>query len=72
MFAAEPFAKVNQLAAMGTKRIVFTGEPIAGLFAGRAFDRRYGYLVSSAIFLRSVTTFSAADLHRSSRIKIPA
>jgi len=32
VFAAEPFAKIHQLAAVGTKRTVFAGEPVAGLF----------------------------------------
>jgi hypothetical protein len=40
VLAAKPFAEVNQLAALRTKRPEFTGEPVAGFFAGRAFDRR--------------------------------
>jgi len=32
MFAAQPFAKVNQFAAVGTEGAVFAGEPVAGGF----------------------------------------
>ena len=42
VLAAEPFAQVNELATMRTKRPVLAREPIAGLFAGRAFD--FGHL----------------------------
>ena len=38
VFAAEPFAKVNQLAATRTKRPVRPGKPVAFLFANRTFN----------------------------------
>jgi hypothetical protein len=36
VLAAKPFAKVNQLAPMRTKRPIFPGKPIAGFFASGA------------------------------------
>jgi hypothetical protein len=33
VLAAEPFAEVNQLAPMRTKRPEFSGNPVAGFFA---------------------------------------
>jgi len=36
--AAEPFAEVNQLAAVRTKRAVLSGQPVAFLFANRTFN----------------------------------
>ena len=38
VFAAEPFAKINQLAAVRTKRAVRPGQPVAFLFANRTFN----------------------------------
>ena len=38
MFAAKPFAQVNQLAALRTERAEFSSEPVASFFASRAFD----------------------------------
>jgi hypothetical protein len=38
IFAAEPFAEVNQLAAFGAKGREFSGQPIAGFLARRTFD----------------------------------
>ena len=40
VFAVEPFAEVNQLAALRAERPEFPGQPVAGLFARRAFDLR--------------------------------
>src|ERR1017187_2241223 len=40
MLATEPFAEVNELAAMRTERAVFSGQPVAGLF--RSEERRVG------------------------------
>ena len=40
VLAAEPFAEVDQFAALGTKWPVFSGKPVAGFFASRAFDLR--------------------------------
>jgi hypothetical protein len=41
VLAAEPFAEVNQFAAMRTERPVFSGEPIAFLFAGWTSNRSH-------------------------------
>ena len=38
VLAAEPFAEVNQLAPMRTKRTEFPGEPVAGFLARGAND----------------------------------
>ena len=38
VLAAEPFAEVNQPAAMRTKRAVRSGKPVAFLFANRTFN----------------------------------
>ena len=40
VLAAEPFAEVNQPAALRAERPEFLGEPVAGLFAGGAADLR--------------------------------
>ena len=40
VFTGEPFAEVNELAPVRTKRPVFGREPVAGLFTRRAFDQR--------------------------------
>jgi len=40
VFLVEPFAKINQLAAMGTKRTMWPVEPGACLPADRTFDVR--------------------------------
>ena len=37
VFAAEPFAEVNQPAAMRAKRAMRPGQPVAFLFANRTF-----------------------------------
>ena len=44
VLAAEPFAEVNQLAALRAKRPEFSGEPVAGFFARRTFDARAGFI----------------------------
>ena len=38
VFALEPFAEVNQPAAMRTKRAMHPGQPVAFLFANRTFN----------------------------------
>ncbi len=38
MFFTEPFAQVNQFAALGAKRAIGSGEPISAPSAGRALD----------------------------------
>jgi hypothetical protein len=43
VLAAEPFAEVNQLAAVRAERPVFAREPVAGFLAGRAFDVPHDY-----------------------------
>ena len=48
VFFAQPFAEVNQLATMGAKRPVGTGEPIAFLFAGGTFDFANGSHLNSS------------------------
>jgi hypothetical protein len=40
VFTAEPFAEVNQLAPLRAKWPELSGEPVAGFFAGGAFDLR--------------------------------
>ncbi len=40
VLAAEPFAEVNQLATLRTKRPEFSGKPVAGFFASGADDSR--------------------------------
>jgi hypothetical protein len=42
VFAAEPFAEINQLAPVRAERTEFSREPVAGLFARRAFDCAHG------------------------------
>ena len=37
MFGIKPFAQVNELAALRTKRPKLAGKPVAGLVAGRTF-----------------------------------
>src|SRR5882724_5005352 len=70
VFTSKPFAKVHQLATVRAKRTVFPGQPVAGLFAGRALDCPHGYLVSSAIFLRSVTTLAASSCDTPASVRI--
>ena len=38
VFAAGPFAEINQLAAVRTKRTLHPGKPAAFLFANRTFN----------------------------------
>ena len=38
VFLAEPFAEINQLAAMRTERAILLCEPITAFLARRAFD----------------------------------
>ena len=42
VFAVQPFAQVDELAAVGAEGAVFAREPVAGLLAGRAFDDGHG------------------------------
>jgi hypothetical protein len=70
VFAAEPFAEINQLAAMGAKRPVLAGKPVAGLFAGRALDRPHSYLVSDTTVLRSVARFTASSSEAPPSVRI--
>src|ERR1035437_7282450 len=70
VFAVEPFTEINELAALRTKRGELPGQPVAGLFAGRAFGWPHGYLVSVATVLRSVTTFTASSSEAPPSVRI--
>src|SRR5271170_1988625 len=46
IFTAEPFAEVNQFAALGTKRRELSRRPVAGFFTGRASDFGAAHLIT--------------------------
>ena len=46
VFPAKPFAKINQLAAVGAEGAVFACEPVASPLASRAFDVAHALICS--------------------------
>ena len=62
VFLAEPFAQINQPAALGTKGPEVGGEPITALFANGAADvGQLAHFVSVARVLKSATSLAVSS-----------